>query len=245
MVKELYPEDVPKPDGEVAKKPLHFFWIADCSDSMRGEKIATLNQAIREAIPAVQQALEGYPQVEIFMRAISFSDDASWHVGPKAVPLSEFSWEELETIGLTATAKAIRLLASELSVDKMPKRSLPPVCILISDGYCTDSENDYIEAIEEINSIPWGIKAVRLSIAIGNESEYNEEDLLKFSNQKNVGLLKAHSPEELLAYIKWASVSASVASSKGMSRAGNIDNDESNVILENPPAVITSSTDLF
>ena len=31
--------------------------MADCSDSMRGKKIATLNQAIREAVPEVQKAV--------------------------------------------------------------------------------------------------------------------------------------------------------------------------------------------
>ena len=70
-----------------------------------------------------------------------------------------------------------------------------------------------------LEKIPWGIKAVRLAIAIGDESDYNEPELLKFVNQDNIGLLKAHSPEELVAYIKWASVSASVAASEATSTA--------------------------
>jgi hypothetical protein len=41
---------VPVPEGTVAKRPLQFFWIADFSGSMAGKKIATLNQAIREAL---------------------------------------------------------------------------------------------------------------------------------------------------------------------------------------------------
>ena len=48
------------------------------------------------------------------MRAIKFSNDAAWHVGPDSVPISDFVWPELETNGLTATAKAIRLLTGEL-----------------------------------------------------------------------------------------------------------------------------------
>ena len=103
---------------------------------MRGKKIATLNQAIREAVPEVQKAVAAYPQVEILMRAIKFSDDASWHVGPDPVPIGDFVWPELETSGLTSTAKALRLLTEELSIERMPRRGLPPVCILISDGFC-------------------------------------------------------------------------------------------------------------
>jgi len=211
---------------------------------MRGKKIATLNQAIREAIPEIQKAVAAYPQVDIRMRAIKFSNDASWHVGPDPVSLTDFVWPELETSGLTATAKALRLLTDELSIERMPRRGLPPVCILISDGFCTDPREEYDTAIAELGKIPWGIKAVRLAIAIGDESDYNETELLKFINQESVGLLKAHSPEELVEYIKWASVSASVASSRGRSRGVPSEEDTSNVALESPP-LITSNTDLF
>jgi uncharacterized protein YegL len=212
---------------------------------MRGKKIATLNQAIREAVPEVQKAVSAYPQVEILMRAIKFSDDASWHVGPEPVPIADFVWPELETSGLTSTAKALRLLADELSVERMPRRGLPPVCILISDGFCTDPREEYDSAIADLAKIPWGVKAVRLAIAIGDESDYNEVELLKFVNQDQIGLLKAHSPEELVSYIKWASVSASVASSRGRSREVQAMDDTSNVSLESPPALITSNTELF
>ena len=238
-------EIVPIPDGQVVRKKLHFFWIADCSDSMRGKKIATLNQAIREAVPEVQKAVAAYPQVEIVMRAIRFSDTAEWHIGPEPVPIEQFVWPELETAGLTSTAKAIRLLTGELSIERMPRRGLPPVCILISDGYCTDPREEYENALTELSKIPWGVKAVRLAIAIGDESDYNEAELLRFVNQEQVGLLKAHSPEELVTYIKWASVSASVASSRGRSRDAKSMGEVSNVNLESPPTMITSNTDLF
>jgi len=238
-------DTIPVPDGQIARKKLHFFWIADCSDSMRGKKIATLNQAIREAIPEVRKAVAQFPQVEIVMRAIKFSDDASWHIGPDPVPVEEFVWPDLETSGLTSTAKAVRLLAGELSIERMPRRGLPPVCILISDGFCTDPKEEYESAIAELGKIPWGIKAVRLAIAIGDESEYNETELLRFVNQDQIGLLKAHSPEELISYIRWASVSASVAASRGRSRSAGIHDDTSNVTLESPPSLITSNTELF
>jgi len=238
-------DSIPIPDGQVVRKKLHFFWIADCSDSMRGKKIATLNQAIREAVPEVQKAVASYPQVEIVMRAIKFSDEASWHVGPEPVPLEQFVWPELETSGLTATAKALRILETELSIERMPRRGLPPVCILVSDGFCTDPREEYDSAIADLAKIPWGVKAVRLAIAIGDESDYNEPELLKFVNQDQIGLLKAHSPEELVSYIKWASVSASVASSRGRSRGTGAVDETSNVTIDSPPPLITSNTELF
>jgi uncharacterized protein YegL len=211
-------DEIPAPDGKVARRVLHFFWLTDYSASMGGKKIATLNQAIRESLPLIQKAVSAHPQVQVMMRAIRFSDEASWHVGPAPVPVEQFFWPELEAEGLTGTAKAIRLLIPELSIEKMPRRGLPPVCLLVSDGYCTDPEGEYDRAISELNHVPWGMKAIRLAIAIGDESDYNEAELLKFSNQEKVGILKAHTPEELLNFIKWASTEATLGSSRSKSR---------------------------
>lgn len=236
-------QDIPAPAGQVTKRVLNFFWLTDCSASMGGKKIATLNQAIREALPLIKQAVAAHPQVQVMMSAIKFSDDASWHIGPDPVPLEQFTWSELEADGLTATAKAIDLLAKALSIERMPRRGFPPVCILISDGYCTDPEEEYNRAIAELNRIPWGMKAIRLAIAIGDESEYNEKELLKFVNQPSVGLLKAHNPEELLNYIKWASTEATLGSSRSKSR--DAAETGGNMVLSPPPPTITSSTEPF
>lgn len=220
-------------EGRPSKRPLQFFWLTDYSGSMTGTKIASLNQAISEAIPAIKAAVQSHPEVEVFMRAIKFANKADWHVGPDAVPLEQFTWPILASNGQTATASAIELLATELDIERMGRRNYPPVCILISDGYCTDSAKNYEKAIATLNSSPWGKKAVRLAIAVGKESEYDEEELLKFVNHPEVGVLKAHNPDELLQYIKWASTAASIASSMSKSK-GSGAQDEGNVVLPIP-----------
>ena len=100
---------IPVPEGAIARKSLQFFWLTDCSGSMTGKKIATLNQAIREALPEIRSVVSGHPEVEVSMRAIRFADDAEWHVGPKALPIEQFVWPELTVAGGTATSQAIRL----------------------------------------------------------------------------------------------------------------------------------------
>jgi uncharacterized protein YegL len=240
--------EIPTPAGEVAKRPLHFFWLTDYSGSMHGKKIATLNQAIREALPEIKKTVNNHPQVEVNMRAIKFADEANWHVGPEPVSLEQFEWPELEVDGITATAQAINLLAQELTLEKMPRRGLPPVCLLVSDGFCTDSEKDYLEAIAKLLKQPWGKKAVRLAIAIGQESEYDENQLLKFVSHQEIGVLKAHNPAELVNYIKWASVTATVGASQGKSKAESIDKASNNVILTPPPApqpTLSDSNEVF
>ena len=218
---------------EVAKRQLHFLWLVDWSGSMEGKKIAALNQAIREAMSDVEKALSNHPTVRVLVRCIRFADTAEWHIGPQAIELGQFVWPDLGVDGLTATAHAVNMLCSELDIEKMPNKAYPPVCILISDGFCTDSESEYDRAIAQLESLPWGKKAVRIAIAIGDETNYDEAQLLKFTNQKKIGVLKAHNAPELVQAIKWASTAASLGASAGKSGAG--DGGGANVILPSPP----------
>ena len=43
-------EALKRPGGELASRPLHFFWVVDCSGSMYGEKIGTVNHAIQSTV---------------------------------------------------------------------------------------------------------------------------------------------------------------------------------------------------
>ncbi len=168
------------------------------------------------------------------MRAIKFSDTASWHVGPQPVALERFVWPELSTAGGTSTAQAIRMLAPELALEKMPRHGCPPVCILISDGVCTDPEGEYDAAIADLVKLPWGRRAVRLAIGVGDESDYDEDELLKFVSHKEIGVLKADTPGKLVHYIVWASVAASVGASVGKSKMGGSGPDDPNVAIPTP-----------
>ena len=235
-------------DGGVVKRDLNFIWLVDCSGSMKGTKIATLNSAISQSIPAVRKALELHSEVNVMMSAIKFSDHAEWHIGPDAVPIQNFIWSDLSAKGITATAKAINLLAEQLDIEKMTRRAYPPVCILLSDGLCTDTPEEYDAAIENLNKLPWGKKAVRLVIAIGSENNYDEVELLKFTNHKEIGVLKAESPDTLVDHIKWASVTASVSSSQSKSKtnaqSGEASAEGGNVAFPAAPA-ITSADQAF
>lgn len=218
---------IPSPHADITpvKRVLHFFWLIDWSGSMYGPKMATLNHAIREAIPEIQKAVRNQPNVQIMMRAIRFSDIAEWHIGPEPVPFEQFEWMDLEASGLTATAQAIRILSDELGAEKMFRRGLPPVVILISDGFCTDPDWEYDQAIEQINSIPWGKKSIRMAIAVGKDTEYDEKELIKFINPPppKIPLLKARHIDQLTTYIKWASTVA--VNQASQLKPGNNDTD--------------------
>ena len=212
-------------DSENQKLTLHFFWLLDRSYSMDGRRISELNTAIREVLPDIQKVADSNPSVNVLMRAIKFSNSVDWHIGPDPVSLADFSWVDLDASGGTATASAINFLCDELEPAKLKNRCAPPVCILISDGYCTESEDSYDRAIEKLNNSKVGRRAVRMSIAVGQEGEYNEDQLTMFGNQ-DANILKARTPEELVGYIRWAAMSSVVWASTPVGEAKNcgIDN---------------------
>jgi len=79
-----------RPGGEIASRPLHFIWICDVSGSMAGEgKIQSLNHAIRECIPHMQKEAAANAEAQVFVRAIKFSNGATWHI-TDPTPVEDF-----------------------------------------------------------------------------------------------------------------------------------------------------------
>lgn len=118
--------DIVRPGGELATRPLHFIWIADCSTSMKyNGKMDALNKAIREAIPHMARVAEENPNAEVLVRAISFSSGATWHV-KEATRIDEFEWNDLVAHGITDMGKAFELLSEELRMPPMSDRALRP-----------------------------------------------------------------------------------------------------------------------
>jgi len=212
-----------RPGGEMATKPLHFIWIADCSGSMGVDgKIQALNTAIREAIPHMRKVAEDNPNAQVLVRAVRFSDGAYWHIA-QPVPVEQFEWVDLQAKGVTDMGKALELVAEQLKMPPMPERGLPPVLVLISDGLPTD---DFAAGLNALLDLPWGKKAVRIAIAIGEDA--NLEVLQRFINNSELKPLRANNPEALVTHIRWAStavlksVSSPHSEPKGASGGGNV-----------------------
>ena len=197
MVEQVF-EDMP--GGKLSHRPLHFFWMADCSGSMGVDgKIQTLNTAIRDAIPAMRDAAKGHPEVAVKVRAVSFSSGAHWHVSQET-PVEDFEWKDLKADGVTDLGKALDMIADALDAKKMGDRNKPPVLVLISDGQPTD---DWKGSLEKLNKLPWGQKAVRIAIAVGQDAD--RDVLQAFLNNPEIKVLDANNAQALTSYIKWVS----------------------------------------
>jgi len=162
-------------------------------------KIQELNFAIKEAIPHMRRVADENPNAEVLIRAVTFSSGAQWHIS-QPTPVEDFEWKDMNAGGVTDMGKALSMVAEQLAVQRMGKRALPPVLVLISDGQPTD---DFESGLEKLMDLPWGKKAVRIAIAIGEDADH--EVLQKFIGHPELKPLQSNSPETLVKHIKWVS----------------------------------------
>ena len=202
-----------RPGGELASRPLHFIWIVDCSGSMYGEKIGTVNHAIQSTIPEMAEAARNNPNARLLVRTLKFSTGAAW-VTTRPVPIESFAWDDLEAGGVTDLGKALELLSAQLTIPPMSDRALPPVLVLLSDGRPTDN---YKKRLEDLLRLPWGKKAVRIAISIGQDAD--DDMLQQFTGNREL-VLQANNPQALVRMIKWASTAASMVSAPASHPSG-------------------------
>jgi uncharacterized protein YegL len=123
----------------------------------------------------------------------------------------------------------------------MSDRALPPVLVLISDGQPTD---DYAGGIKALMAEPWGKKAVRIAIAIGEDAD--QEVLRKFIGNPELKPLQANNPEALIKYINWVSTAVLRSASAPPSQTFDNSTPSTNVpIPVIPDAGPTSADDVW
>ena len=195
----LHPTTPPPPRAAEVRRVLHLVFVVDCSGSMSGERIGSLNYAVRTAIPAMQAAAADHPEAEVLVRVLRFADLVDW-VMPHPVPVAQVVWSNLAAGGETSMGAALHVLADALSAEPDMEHALPPVIVLLSDGLASD---DAAAGIEALLSTELGAKAVRIPIAIGPDADL---DLLQaFIADPALRPLRANTAEMLASRIRWAS----------------------------------------
>lgn len=227
-----------RPGGELAKRPLQFFFLCDCSGSMDGKKIESLNYAIENAIPAMIQVADDNPNADLQLRVITFSSGAAWHV-ERPTPVRDFRWSPLAAGGITDLGKALDLLCDSLEIERMPPRGLPPVVVLLSDGQPTDQ---YQPALERLKRLPWGSRAVRISIAIGDDADLDVLQQFMGGDPRETKPLVAKNAPDLVKFIKWATTVPVSAVSRPASRAMD-STSTTNVDIPAPPPPTSGPVD--
>lgn len=222
-----------RPGGEMASRPLHFFWILDCSGTMAGKRIQALNFAIRESIPAMQEEAKQNPECQILVRVLTFSSGAQWHVA-QPTPLVNFRWDDITADGVTDMGRAMELLSEALTTEAMGERALPPVLVLITDGQPTDN---FAAGLKKLMDCPWAKKAVRIGIGIDEDADLDV--IQKFIAHPEFKPLRADNAPTLARYIKWASTAVVKGASAPASQiAGTNPAGATNVPIPAPPVPV-------
>jgi len=170
----------------------------------------------------MQKVADENPNAQVLVRAIKFSNGAQWHIS-QPTQIQDFKWSDLNADGVTDLGKALRLLADQLRIPPMSERALPPVLVLASDGQPTD---DFAGGLKAVMDLPWGKKAVRVSIAIGADADLDV--LEKFIGNSELKPLQANNPESLVRHIKWVSTAVLKSASQppsqvqGAAASGNV-----------------------
>ena len=200
--------------AELSRRQLHLVIAVDCSGSMQGDKIASLNHAMRSAAPAMQEAASDNFETDVLVRVLRFSDGAHWHLG--SVSVDTFEWQDVTADGTTDMGRALHLIADQLTPAALPGRQLPPVIVLVTDGQPTD---DFNAGLKALLASPYGSKSLRVAIAIGSDAD---RVLQRFIGHPEFKPLLANNAQDLVKRIKWATTVPVKTVSEGVVGSGAV-----------------------
>ena len=184
------------PGGGIARRPLHVLILADCSGSMKGEKIQALNFAIAQMMQHLAAWEEEQERAQILVRAVAFATEPRWHIG-EPLPVAHLRWAPLAVVpgGRTNMGPAFRMAASVLGKDQMPRRAFNPALLLITDGMPTDDPAEFNAGLDAVMSHTAGRDALRMAVAIGRDAR--SEALTRFIADPKVPVLVAGNVDQI------------------------------------------------
>lgn len=207
--------------GDFIKKDsrsLPVFLLIDVSGSMKGEKIETVNVALKEMLNQFRKLAN--PKGIIELCIITFGNKQVNVIKELSV-LKDNDYFMFDAEGDTPMGKAFDVLTSMIEdYNIVSKRSYVPTIILISDGNPTDFEGyktgidiDQIIKWDALNRLHGGersSKAVKTALGIGQDVDLN---ILKaFINNDTIPVIKANDVQTINKYFQWVTMSISVRS---------------------------------
>jgi len=200
------------PGGGIARRPLHVLILADCSGSMKGEKIQALNFAIAQMMQHLGAWEEEQERAQILIRAIAFASQPQWHIS-EPLPVIPLSWKPLAVVpgGRTNMGPAFRMAASVLGKDHMPRRAFNPALLLITDGMPTDRPEDFDAGLNALMSQVAGREALRMAVAIGRDAR--SEALTRFIADPAIPVLVASNVDHIAEQLRLVTLAVTGARS--------------------------------
>ncbi len=195
---------------EIAKKSMVLFFLIDCSGSMYGSKIGTINSVMEELIPEIRGI--GGADADIKLAVMKFSSGCEW-MYDAPISVEDFEWTNLDADGVTDLGAAFSALAGKLSRNEFmssPSLSFAPVMLLLSDGYPTDN---FEKGLAELQKNKWYSAGIKAAVAIGEEADH--DILARFTGNPD-SVVTANNGEALAKLIKFVAVTSSQIGSRSV-----------------------------
>ena len=193
---------------EIVKRQMVLFFIVDTSGSMMGTKITSVNEAIRNVLPDLQDA--GGADIDLKVACLKFSTGCEW-MYPTPIAAESFTWQALQADGVTDLGMAFEELDKKLSRHEFltaPSGSVAPVLFLMSDGEPTD---DYLSGLNKLKNNNWYKNAIKVALAVGDDAN---KDVLKEFTGNIEAVITVHKPDELKKWIRKVSITSSMIGSR-------------------------------
>lgn len=130
----------------IVKSILPVVFVIESSDNMAGERIAIVNEAVRECHNLLLDVADAQPDVELKIAVVKYGDFAELLTDGFEF-ISQFNWTEIDACGEANLGKAIELLDKGLLQKKIIKRDrndrpcCMPLVIFFASSLSTD---DYL-----------------------------------------------------------------------------------------------------
>ncbi len=184
-----------RPEG----RPLPVVVLADVSGSMGGDKISSLNEALRQMVESFA-AIDG-SRGSVWTSVITFHDRAELVLPP--APASTLAagggLPGLRAGGMTAMGAAFSVVR-ELLEDReaIPRGAWLPTLVLLSDGQPNDT---WEPPLQELLSAPRASKAMRLAMAIGADADVDM--LRRFVGHPEIPVVRARDASRIASFFRF------------------------------------------
>lgn len=174
-------------------RPLPVIVLADTSGSMQGEKIAALNEALRQMIESFRELDDG--RITPWVSIVTFDDTARVTVQPS--PAHSVKLPELRANGRTAMGAAFAIVR-ELLEDRarMPGSAYTPNLVLVSDGQPNDAWDPQLQALLGSQRASRGL---RLAMAVGGDAD---EAMLKRFVSSEIPVVRAADARRIRSFFQ-------------------------------------------
>lgn len=185
-------------------KPLPVVLLLDVSSSMSGDKIESLNKAVKDMLDTFAQ--EEKMETEILVAVITFGEEVRLHL--PYTKASQVYWQGLSASGTTPMGKALSMAKTMIEDKKITlSRAYRPTVVLVSDGQPNDS---WEMPLQDFIFSGRSSKCDRMAMAIGRDAD--ETVLRKFISNTPHKLFYAQNADQLYEFFQRVTMSVTMRS---------------------------------